>query len=280
MLWGLFKKVVIADNCATHVDYIFSNVDTVSPTMLWFGALLFTFQIYCDFSGYSDIAIGLSRLFGFSLMKNFHYPYISRNITEFWQRWHISLSTWFRDYVYIPLGGGRVSKILHFRNIMTIFIVSGFWHGANWTFIFWGFLHGCYYIPLIFSKKKSLSEYPAYDKLFPSRLEISQILQTFFIVMIAWVFFRAENIGQAFYYISRMFEFKNLGSFAFINTEILMLLIFIGILMLSEWRQRDKEHPLVLINQPLILNWSIYIILSLVIIQEFTGQQSFIYFQF
>ena len=161
ILWGLFKKIVIADNCARYVNEIFNNYETYSTTSLMIGVIFFSLQIYCDFSGYSDIAIGTSRLFGFTLMKNFAFPYFSRNISEFWRRWHISLSTWFRDYLYIPLGGSRVSSnLILTRNIFAIFIVSGFWHGANWTFIVWGFLNALYILPTVLFKKQTPPQTP------------------------------------------------------------------------------------------------------------------------
>src|SRR5690606_36334354 len=153
MLWGFFKKIVIADNCAVIVNHIFENPSGVNGSTLVLGAFFFALQIYGDFSGYSDIAIGTAKLFGFNLMKNFDFPYFSRDIAEFWRRWHISLSTWFRDYLYIPLGGSRVNSTLQVRNIFIIFLVSGFWHGANWTFIVWGALNALYFLPLLLTKR-------------------------------------------------------------------------------------------------------------------------------
>lgn len=185
IIWGLFKKVVIADNCAFFVNQIFDNPDNFSSAELGLGAVLFAFQIYGDFSGYSDIAIGTARLFGFQLMTNFAFPYFSRDIAEFWRRWHISLSTWFRDYLYIPLGGSRVRRSLQVRNVLIIFLVSGFWHGANWTFIIWGALHALFFLPLLFFKlnRKYLEN---------DALQFQQILKigfTFTIVCLAWIFF-------------------------------------------------------------------------------------------
>jgi D-alanyl-lipoteichoic acid acyltransferase DltB (MBOAT superfamily) len=185
IIWGLFKKVVIADNCAFFVNQIFDNPDNFSSAELGLGAVLFAFQIYGDFSGYSDIAIGTARLFGFQLMTNFAFPYFSRDIAEFWRRWHISLSTWFRDYLYIPLGGSRVRRSLQVRNVLIIFLVSGFWHGANWTFIIWGALHALFFLPLlIFKLNRKYLENDA--------LQFQQILKigfTFTIVCLAWIFF-------------------------------------------------------------------------------------------
>ena len=189
ILWGLFKKVVIADSCASHADFIFSNHETLPGSLLLLGAVYFAFQIYGDFSGYSDIAIGTARLFGVCLMRNFAYPYFSRDIAEFWRRWHISLSTWFRDYLYIPLGGSRVSKGKAIRNIFIIFLVSGFWHGANWTFLVWGGLNALYFLPSFILKRnrKFVSEI-AGSKWLPSLRELIGIGITFTLTCFAWIF--------------------------------------------------------------------------------------------
>ena len=205
ILWGLFKKVVIADNCAVIANQIFNNSADMNGSTLALGALFFTFQIYGDFSGYSDIAIGTSRLFGFDLMQNFNFPYFSRDIAEFWRRWHISLSTWFRDYLYIPLGGSRGGTWMKVRNTFIIFIVSGFWHGANWTFIVWGALNALYFLPLLLTNnnRKNL-ETVAQGQLLPSGRETFSILLTFGLTVVAWIFFRAENINHALNYIGEM----------------------------------------------------------------------------
>ncbi len=199
MLWGLAKKVVIADNLAGHVDDIFRGAPDLDGMTLFLGTFFFAVQIYCDFSGYSDIAIGTARLFGFSLMRNFAFPYFSRDIAEFWRRWHISLSTWFRDYVYFPLGGSRVGKPRHIWNLIVTFTVSGFWHGANWTFIIWGFLNAVYYVPLMLVKhhRRNLDTV-AEGRLLPSVREALAMLATFGATLIAWVFFRAATVGDAF----------------------------------------------------------------------------------
>lgn len=207
ILWGLFKKVVIADNCAEYANQIFNNSAEMNGSSLVLGALFFTFQIYGDFSGYSDIAIGTSRLFGFDLMRNFNFPYFSRDIAEFWRRWHISLSTWFRDYLYIPLGGSRGGTWMKVRNTFIIFIVSGFWHGANWTFIVWGALNAIYFLPLLLTNNnRNNLETVAQGKLLPSIKELSFIFLTFGLTVFAWIFFRAENIGHAISYISEIFS--------------------------------------------------------------------------
>lgn len=202
ILYGLFKKMVIADNCSRLVDIVFSNYQQLGSIQLFLGAVFFTFQIYCDFSGYSDIAIGTAKLLGIKLMKNFDYPYISRNIAEFWRRWHISLTTWFRDYIYIPLGGSRVGKWKSVRNTFIIFLVSGFWHGANWTFICWGLFHALLFLPLLLtSSNRKYRGIVAEGKLLPSWKEAIQIGTTFFLVVIGWILFRAENMEQAIGYI-------------------------------------------------------------------------------
>src|SRR5690606_34552897 len=198
ILWGLFKKIVIADNCAVFANQIFNNSGDYSGSTLALVAVFFTFQIYCDFSGYSDIAIGTSRLFGFDLMRNFNFPYFSRDIAEFWRRWHISLSTWFRDYLYIPLGGSRGGIWLKVRNTFIIFIVSGFWHGANWTFIVWGALNAIYFLPLLLTNNnRNNLEIVAQGKYFPTWKEWLAMCITFGLTVFAWIFFRAENIGHA-----------------------------------------------------------------------------------
>lgn len=206
ILWGMFKKVVIADSLATTVDDIFSNYNDYGGGTLWLGAIYFAFQIYCDFSGYSDIAIGTSKLFGFELMSNFKFPYFSRNIGEFWRRWHISLSTWFRDYLYIPLGGSQEGKWKSIRNIFIIFLVSGFWHGANWTFIFWGLFHSILFLPsFIFNtNRKYTTSIIAEDTFLPSSKEFIQIGITFILVTIGWVFFRSLTIEDSFMYLNKM----------------------------------------------------------------------------
>src|SRR6056300_219048 len=198
ILWGLFKKVVIADNCAEYANLIFNNYQDYNGSTLLLGAIFFTFQIYGDFSGYSDIAIGTSRLFGFNLMQNFATPYFSRDIAEFWRRWHISLSTWFRDYLYIPLGGSRGGTWIKVRNTFVIFIVSGFWHGANWTFIVWGALNAMYFLPLLLTKSNRQNiDTVAEGRFFPNLRELFQMGTTFLLTVLAWVFFRAESITIA-----------------------------------------------------------------------------------
>lgn len=282
ILWGLFKKVVIADTCAESANAIFNNSDDFSGSTLVLGALYFTFQIYGDFSGYSDIAIGTSRLFGFDLKRNFAFPYFSRDIAEFWRRWHISLSTWFRDYLYIPLGGSRGGKWMNIRNIFIIFIVSGFWHGANWTFIVWGGLNALYFLPLlIFNKNRQHLNIVAKGKNLPSFKEFFQILITFGLTVFAWIFFRAENIGHAFSYISEIFSTSLISMPGFRNPIIVFLVL---IFIIIEWVGREQEYAIEQfgLNWNRYLRWFFYYCITIaIIISHFEGQeQEFIYFQF
>jgi len=283
ILWGLFKKMVIADNAAMFVGDIFTNYSQYSGLTLFMGGVFFAFQIYGDFSGYSDIAIGTSRLFGFNLMQNFAFPYFSRDIAEFWRRWHISLSTWFRDYVYIPLGGSRGGKSMIIRNTFIIFVVSGFWHGANWTFIAWGFLNAIYFLPLMLMKKNRKNlDVAAQGRTFASTKEVLQISTTFFITIIAWIFFRAENITHAFLYLEGM-ALRLFDTPVFIEHFILSKVsFFILLLVVVEWLQRDKQHALEIGNLkiPRIYKWAIYYALIIIILFFEGHQQEFIYFQF
>ena len=282
MLWGLFKKVVIADNCADYVNSIYLDYSIHNSGTLLLAAILFSIQIYCDFSGYSDVAIGTSRLFGFVLMKNFSFPYFSRNIAEFWRRWHISLSTWFRDYLYVPLGGSKVSDILKTRNIMIIFLVSGFWHGANWTFIFWGFLNALYFLPsMLFGKNRKFMNSVAEGKILPNFKELFKMMQTFFLTTLAWVFFRSDTIYDAVNFLKKIISLSD--PFEILNFPTLtVILIFLFICI--EWIQREKEHGLELhtlnYSVPRFIRWSIYISIIICILCFPGSQQEFIYFQF
>jgi len=284
ILWGLFKKVVIADNCAVFVNAIFDNPDPLSGSTLFMGAVLFAFQIYCDFSGYSDIAIGTSRLFNINLKQNFAYPYFSRNIGEFWRRWHISLSTWFRDYLYIPLGGSQGGTWNKIRNVFLIFIVSGFWHGASWNFIVWGGLNALYFLPLLLTQNnRNHLNTVAEGSLFPTYKEFLSIGLTFFLTVIAWVFFRADTLTEAIHYLNLMFSssFFTVPSFitpkAFMLYTYLLICLFIGV----EWVQRNKKFGLSIENLNRPYRWVIYTIVICVIITfgQF-GESEFIYFQF
>lgn len=291
ILWGLFKKIVIADNSAIYANEIFANYHSASGSELVLGAVFFAFQIYGDFSGYSDIAIGTSRLFGFDLMKNFHFPYFSRSVAEFWRRWHISLNTWFRDYLYIPLGGSKGGDMMRIRNTFIIFVVSGFWHGANWTFIFWGLLNAFYILPSIIMKtNRNNLEIVAKGKFLPSILDLAHILFTFSLICLAWIFFRAENITHAIGYISGIFN-KSLLSFPHLNKAAMATLILIGFLLFVEWLGREnnygihKSPPFLenIDNQifKTIISWSFYsFIIMLIILFMQTQETPFIYFQF
>lgn len=279
ILWGLFKKVVIADNCAKYANIIFNNHTEYNGSTLLLGAFFFAFQIYGDFSGYSDIAIGISRLFGFNLKRNFAFPYFSRDIAEFWRRWHISLSTWFRDYLYIPLGGSRGGTKMKVRNTFIIFIVSGFWHGANWTFIVWGALNAIYFLPLLLTNKNRVNtNLVAENRYLPNLRELGQMSLTFFITLIAWVFFRADNVMHAFDYLKGIFNASLFSWMEIFPTTILLLL---SIFLLIEWLGRSYEYAienLDFMKRP--LRWSFYIVL-IIIMFLFTGEeQEFIYFQF
>ena len=281
ILWGLFKKIVIADNCAVFVNDVFANYETLSGSTLLLGAVFFAFQIYGDFSGYSDIAIGTGRLFGINLMRNFNFPYFSRDIAEFWRRWHISLTTWFRDYIYIPLGGSRGGTWMKVRNTFIIFLVSGFWHGANWTFIVWGAFHALLFLPLIILKQnRKHTDTVAEGRLFPNLKELSQILITFFLVVIGWVFFRADTITMAFDYLSNLFS-DTLFTLPQYEVGMKKTGFSIAVLLIVEWIQRNKNHALNFdIKISPILRWAVYIILIIFILEIGAESQSFIYFQF
>ena len=280
ILWGLFKKIVIADNCATFVNVIFSNHEAYNGSTLLLGAVFFAFQIYGDFSGYSDIALGIARLLGFDLIRNFAFPYFSRDIAEFWRRWHISLSSWFRDYLYLPLGGSKGNLTVQIRNIFIIFLVSGFWHGANWTFIVWGSLNALYFIPLlILGKNRENLNIVAEGRLLPSVKEFLQITSTFFLTVIAWIFFRADNVGMAYDYISEIFS-MSIFSVPQILPKKLIATLFLFYFV--EWIQRDKQHPLQFetVQIPKFVRWAIYYAIVGMLFFYGGDEQGFIYFQF
>lgn len=272
ILWGLFKKMVIADNCAIYANQIFEQSDQQPSVILIMGAVYFAFQIYGDFSGYSDIAIGTAKLFGFQLMQNFNYPYFSRDIAEFWRRWHISLSTWFRDYVYIPLGGNRTNSKLKIRNIFIVFLLSGFWHGANWTFLFWGFLNALYYLPLMLWNKnrKNLGRINLSIKAF------FQILITFFLTCLAWIFFRAENLNQAFNYLKNIcFKHESPAHYQFLT-----MLAFLFPFLVFEWFFRDFKNPINAISNKIMRYFTCFLLIILIYFFYVEGENNFIYFQF
>tara|TARA_R110002051_G_scaffold125961_1_gene199287 strand:- start:5887 stop:7320 length:1434 start_codon:yes stop_codon:yes gene_type:complete len=280
ILWGLFKKIVIADQCAEYANLIFNDSGNYSGSSLVLGALFFTFQIYGDFSGYSDIAIGVSRLFGFNLMRNFAFPYFSRDIAEFWRRWHISLSTWFRDYLYIPLGGSKGGTWMKVRNTFIIFLVSGFWHGANWTFVIWGALNAIYFLPLLLlNKNRQNIGVIAGDRFVPSSKELFQMILTFVLTVFSWIFFRANNVSHAVNYIKGIFN-KSL----FEKPELfpIELFAFLLIFLAIEWFGKNNEYGIekTFVTKPILFKWAFYLFLVICIIGNISNEQDFIYFQF
>ena len=279
IIWGLVKKVVIADTCSMYANAVFDHYNSMNSLSLILGSIYFAFQIYGDFSGYSDIALGTSKLFGIDLLKNFDFPYFSRDIAEFWRKWHISLSSWFRDYVYIPLGGSKGSKLFQIRNVFVIFLLSGFWHGANWTFIVWGFINALYFIPLLIVNKNrnNIADFKISFN-FTSLKIVVNIVATFAITCFAWIFFRAKTIHDALAYIKRMVtdlhftpQYFNFERYSY---ELLfMLLLFVMV----EWNNRYKIEPLSGKYSWIKVIMSIMAILALGV---FTDYKNFIYFQF
>lgn len=283
ILWGLFKKIVIADTCATYVDSIFNSYSQQPGSALLIAAVLFTFQIYGDFSGYSDIAIGTAKLFGISLMRNFNNPYFSRDIAEFWRRWHISLTTWFRDYVYIPLGGSRVGKAKIIRNTFVIFLLSGLWHGANWTFLAWGAFHALLFLPLILlGKNRKYTGMIAENRWLPTWKEALQILLTFFLAVIGWILFRSASITQAWEFLKGMTQWDTLRAsyLFFTQKEVCPTALACVFMLVVEWCQRKKQHGLEMNIQQWYIRYPIYLALSLAIVYFYGDAVTFIYFQF
>jgi len=285
ILWGLFKKVVIADNCAVYANHIFENSADMSGSTLLLGAFFFTFQIYGDFSGYSDIAIGTARLFGFNLMQNFAFPYFSRDIAEFWRRWHISLSTWFRDYLYIPLGGSRGGTWMKVRNTFIIFIVSGFWHGANWTFIVWGALNAIYFLPLLLAKRNRQNmEVVAENSYFPSLKEFGQMALTFGLTVIAWVFFRAESMEHAIRFLMGIIDSSIISLPYYVGLGFAkFLIILLPIFLLIEWFARKNRHGLENLENSFSRLGRYLFYISIILTIFFfspSNEVEFIYFQF
>ena len=282
ILWGLFKKIVVADNCAVYVDKVFSTYTEQTGSTLLLAAIFFTFQIYGDFSGYSDIAIGTAKLFGIKLMRNFNVPYFSRDIAEFWRRWHISLTTWFRDYVYIPLGGSRVSKAKVVRNTFIIFLLSGFWHGANWTFIAWGAYHAILFLPLILTgKNRKYTNQVAEVRLLPTLKETGQMLLTFFLAVFGWIIFRAESIGMAREYFCGMCKRSMFTVPLLINRDYYIpTFVAVLLLLLTEWVSRTKQHGLSVENRGVVFRWILYSVIVILIVYEGGRSVPFVYFQF
>ncbi|MCB0443149.1 MAG: MBOAT family protein [Flavobacterium sp.] len=284
ILWGLFKKMVIADNAAYIVNMVYASPEDYGSLSLVYASILFFFQIYGDFSGYSDIAIGTAKLFGFKLSKNFNIPYLAKSVAEYWQRWHISLSTWFRDYLYIPLGGSKGGNWMRIRNTFTIFIVSGFWHGANWTFIVWGALNALFIMPSIIMKtNRNNLEIVAKGKKLPTLKELLQIKLTFGLTVFAWIFFRAEDIHHAIAYCTKILSTSLFSLPKFLDmTNALIILIVTAIFMLIEWIGREQEFAL----QTIGLKWNrcfrylFYLLITFAIFWFGGKEQRFIYFQF
>lgn len=280
ILWGLFKKIVIADSCAAYANAIFDNYQDMNSFSLLMGAIYFSFQIYGDFSGYSDIALGTSKLLGIDLLRNFNFPYFSRDIAEFWRRWHISLSSWFRDYLYIPLGGSKGGMLIKIRNTFIIFLVSGFWHGANWTFIIWGLLNALYFLPLLLtSNNRNHLEIVARGKVYPTIKEFSSILLTFSMSTFAWIFFRSKTVGQAFSYIKKLFsfDFKHGIEYLTIDRYSIELVFLLFFFIFLEWISREGEHPFFGKGKDLK---AIFIILFIIVFGVYSEASEFIYFQF
>ena len=280
ILWGLFKKVVIADQCAEFANLIFNNSADYGGGTLILGAIFFTFQIYGDFSGYSDIALGTARLFGIELLRNFSFPYFSRDIAEFWRRWHISLSTWFRDYLYIPLGGSKGGTWSKVRNTFIIFLVSGFWHGANWTFIIWGLLNALFIMPsILFNTNRNNLEIVAKGRLLPTVKELIAIILTFSLTVFAWIFFRAESVGHALNYIGGICN-KSILTVPTVKLYILFILLLFFLLI--EWNGRENQYALEKFGfrLPRLIRWGFYYLLVFAIFYFAGSEQQFIYFQF
>lgn len=282
ILWGFFKKMVIADNCAVAVDTIWNNYTNESGFTLLIGGVLFAFQIYGDFSGYSDIAIGTAKLFGVNLKQNFNFPYFSRNIGEFWRKWHISLTSWFKDYVYIPLGGSRCSMPRVILNTFIIFVISGIWHGANWTFIVWGAYNALLFIPLLLThRNRKYLDVVAKDRFLPNVKESLQIIATFILAVFGWIIFRSASISEAIDYISIIFS-KSFFYFELPYGKSVMIGIIF--MLIVEWFNRDKAHGLEFTDNGILkysaVRWFIYYAIIIATILFMCINQSFIYFQF
>ncbi|SFT41562.1 D-alanyl-lipoteichoic acid acyltransferase DltB, MBOAT superfamily [Algoriphagus locisalis] len=282
ILWGLFMKVVIADNCAVFVNQAFNNPESQLASNLLIGAVFFSFQIYGDFAGYSNIAIGTGKLFGFHLMQNFAFPYFSRDIAEFWRRWHISLSTWFRDYLYIPLGGSKGSKFQSLRNILIIFLVSGFWHGANWTFIAWGGINAVLFIPLFwFGKNRVHLGIVAQNRAFPTFYELGQVLLTFSVTTLAWIFFRSPDLSTAGTYLSQLFSASILTK-PQMDIRVYLFICWVLIFIILEWMGRREEYAIqkMAFSKPALIRYGLYYGLVMAVFLFARKEQEFIYFQF
>jgi len=285
IFWGLFKKVVIADRLAILVDEVYSQPGAYEGFPLWVATYAFAFQIYCDFSGYSDIAIGSAQIMGYKLMTNFRRPYYAAGFADFWKRWHISLSTWFRDYLYIPLGGNRVAAWRVYLNVFVVFLLSGLWHGANWTFLIWGGLHGIY----LMGEKFFQDRRPAWNRCGAAGalMHAGKVFLVFHLVCLAWIFFRANSVGEAFQIAGALpnLSLEQLSIVRNLGLSGVELLIAFGAIVLLEavhWIQCRKPFRQCLATQPIPIRWSVYVGLVLIILffGEFGDNQQFIYFQF
>ncbi len=282
-LWGVFKKVVIADNCARFVDIVYGNYTNYEGSTLVFGTVLFAFQLYGDFSGYSDIAIGTSKILGFSLRKNFSYPFFSRNLSEFWKRWHISLSSWFRDYVYLPLGGSRGNRFLKARNVIAMFLISGLWHGADWTYIGWGAMNAVILLPrILLNNEINYTGIVASGNKWPTFNELVNMLVTFTLFCITLIIFRSESLADALIFVNRLFTIKLFSLPFFQRRELLFILGLLVSFILVEWHGREEEYPIsnFFVSKPLFLRWGLYYVILLFIYFFGGASQQFIYFQF
>ena len=281
MLWGFFKKCVVADNCAVVVDLLLNDSSMTNGLGVWLGMVLFAVQIYGDFSGYSDIAIGVSRLFGVDLMRNFAYPFFARDIAEFWRRWHMSLTTWFRDYLYIPLGGSRCGKWRKVRNTFAIFLASGLWHGANWTFILWGAFHALLFLPLLLAgRNRRRLGVTAEGRMLPGLGETASILGTFLVALLGWPLFRAKNVGESLRWYGEMFNPCTFGALHGLPRELVVALLGAAAMFAVEWVARRCEHGLARLPRLRVLRWAIYYVILWLVVFYAPGSQTFIYFQF
>lgn len=281
MLWGFFKKCVLADNCAVVANQLLNDSAQSNGLGVLLGVFFFTLQIYGDFSGYSNIAIGCSKLFGINLMRNFHCPYFARDIAEFWRRWHMSLTTWFRDYLYIPLGGSRCGRVQQIRNTFVIFLVSGFWHGANWTFLAWGAFHAALFLPLLLrGKNRTYLGAVAENRQIPTGVECGQMLRTFVLVLIGWTFFRAQSMREAVHWFGLMCDLRTFGVLQGLPREMAVALVAWGITWMFEWWNRQEAFGLVRLPRVMVLRWAVYYLLLWGVVFYVPGTQTFIYFQF
>jgi alginate O-acetyltransferase complex protein AlgI len=281
ILWGFFKKVVVADNCALFVNSVFNNYGAATRLELILGLIFFSFQIYGDFAGYTDIARGCAKLLGFDLIVNFRTPYFSRDIAEFWRRWHISLTSWFKDYLYIPLGGNRHGKWISIRNTFIIFLVSGLWHGANWTFVFWGALHAFYFLPLLLTNdNRKYTDTVAANTNAPTLKELFMMIRTFGLVCFAWLFFRAQNLDSGFDYLYHILK-PGVGTFDK-GVGVGLLIILCSVMILLDWQFRKNEIPFKIWSEHKPKRYAAYITIILLILfyGAYINPQSFIYFQF